>query len=148
MNQANSGKIFMLYDRAHSGEQLFLEALRIAAEQHCVLYIVGACEAAPENDTPGWAPLPSDRVADDLIQMTRMAQNHGSMIDGCVIAEPSAEQLGEVLQKQSITHSVRMRPGSRENAERRWVLAMEQAAQAQGLPLIDVDPAPVAAQRV
>ena len=73
MNQASPGKILMLYDRAHSGERLFLEALRIAAEKRCVLYIVGACESAPESSTPDWAPLPSDRVADDLINMSRDA---------------------------------------------------------------------------
>jgi len=140
MNQASPGKILMLYDRARSGERLFLEALRIAAEKHCVLYIVGACESAPESSTPGWAPLPSDRVADDLINMSRMAQSHGLMIDGCVLAEPSAEQLRGVLQQQVITRVVRMRPGSRESVEQRWGRALEQAAQALGLPLVDVDP--------
>ena len=131
-------KVGMLYDRENSSEQCLMEALRIAGEHRNTLYIIGASEAPPVDAAPGWTPLPADKVAEDLVAMARLAQQHGLKVDGSVVTDPDSGRLCAIIRQQGIAHIVRMHPGTPGAARDAWAEAWRQAAETLDLRVTDM----------
>lgn len=134
-------KFAMLYDRQCNSEAVLMEALKFVAERQGLLYLIGCCNSAPSEAEGGWLPQPADRVADDLVALARMAQAHGLLLDGCVIAEPNTVSLRAILADHGIRHVLRANPNLPGAARAAWSDAMQQAAQALRLPVTFLDTA-------
>ncbi len=131
----------MIYDHENSNEALLLRAMRTAAEHRGLLYLIGGCEVSPGGDGNGWLPSPADRVAEDLVAMARLAQDHGLLLDGRVLGAPDAGQLRAILAEQRISQVFRATPGTPGAARSAWSEAIQQAAQSLQLPVVLLDAA-------